>query len=77
MACSSDVVYVATTRGYVLRYHWDDYGNEKGDSSRSSAQAARLGPSPRRTRGGAPQTDPGAAQQITRRGTVAPWCEPQ
>lgn len=30
VACSSDVVCVATSRGYLLRYHWDDYGNEKG-----------------------------------------------
>ncbi|KAF5834626.1 Pep3/Vps18/deep orange family-domain-containing protein [Dunaliella salina] len=29
VAACNDVVVVATSRGYVLRYQWDDYGNEK------------------------------------------------
>lgn len=29
VACCADVVCVGTSRGYVLRYHWDEYGNEK------------------------------------------------
>jgi pyruvate/2-oxoacid:ferredoxin oxidoreductase beta subunit len=29
VAAASDHVFVATSRGYVLQYSWDDYGNEK------------------------------------------------
>jgi len=31
VAACNDVVMVATSRGYVLRYQWDAYGNEKGE----------------------------------------------
>lgn len=31
LACASDVVVVATSRGFLLRYHWDDFQNEKGE----------------------------------------------
>lgn len=29
-ACAADVIILATSRGYLLRYQWDEYGNEKG-----------------------------------------------
>eukprot|EP00878_Enallax_costatus_P011969 GHUV01012497.1.p1 GENE.GHUV01012497.1~~GHUV01012497.1.p1 ORF type:complete len:1028 (+),score=282.75 GHUV01012497.1:49-3132(+) len=28
-ACGTDTVVLATSRGFLLRYQWDDYGNEK------------------------------------------------
>jgi hypothetical protein len=33
-ACAADVIILATSRGYLLRYHWDEYGNEKGAQGR-------------------------------------------
>lgn len=33
-ACAADVIILATSRGYLLRYQWDEYGNEKGTCSR-------------------------------------------
>lgn len=32
-ACACDVIVLATSRGYLLRYQWDEYGNEKGEST--------------------------------------------
>jgi len=29
-AYAADTVLLATSKGYVLRYHWDDHGNERG-----------------------------------------------
>ncbi len=37
-ACAPDAVLLATSKGYLLRYHWDDHGNEKGGSSRGEGR---------------------------------------
>ena len=29
VTCAHGNVFVATSRGYLLRYHWDEYGGEK------------------------------------------------
>jgi hypothetical protein len=29
-AAAQDTVLLATSRGYLLRYLWDDHGNERG-----------------------------------------------
>jgi hypothetical protein len=31
VAAAADHVLVATSRGFVLQYSWDDYGNEKSE----------------------------------------------
>lgn len=28
-------VLVATSKGHLLRYHWDEYGNERGEQQRA------------------------------------------
>jgi hypothetical protein len=33
---AADSVVLATSRGYVIRYSWDEYGNEKGEHQYSS-----------------------------------------
>lgn len=29
-ACAEGVVVLATSRGFLLRYHWDEHGSERG-----------------------------------------------
>ncbi|KIY94421.1 hypothetical protein MNEG_13541, partial [Monoraphidium neglectum] len=37
-ACAADTVLLATSRGYLLRYHWDEHGNERGERWAASRQ---------------------------------------
>eukprot|EP00983_Pelagomonas_calceolata_P097951 1158300-Pelagomonas_calceolata.AAC.3 len=41
VAACNDVVVVATSRGYVLRYQWDDYGNEKEHCTKETANSIK------------------------------------
>lgn len=38
-ACAADVIILATSRGYLLRYQWDEYGNEKVIETELTRQA--------------------------------------
>jgi hypothetical protein len=39
-ACAAETVVLATSKGYLLRYQWDEYGNEKGGAGVPYAPAA-------------------------------------
>jgi hypothetical protein len=37
-ACAAETVVLATSKGFLLRYQWDEYGNEKGGLQKSAEQ---------------------------------------